>query len=1023
MANRLVEGDNNLPQLDYSFLLEEILKAIEQQSPTTLFKLSSHQERLTINTDVLANLVAQSSPRNAILGKDFTSRTGSVNFSEQFKSQFPELIQKIKQALQQKLETFLAERNLTLAALVNSLITPLSSFQSKSADLSLSYPFDNSYSLKKQLLSVQTTPEGSKSSLKFHKLTITIHDINQFDQNLQQGLRSHFNLNRDCYEDHWEIIENHLNQVTQEIRKSNTDYSRLRDLVDTEFLGQLKREASIKYLEYLAANISPERHPDVYYLKDLIRRLKRITEYFNDPDKSDDDYKFYYQGVEVDLRQLLSRADAFEALPIIPLIGGYLGETTDHQNGRREFVFGLKLKLNGKVQAKGGGTAFAYHMGLIDPDNKDEKEAFKNANDKEKESIIRKNIKTFFLYYVILSSRCQPGDEKNPNPDYHHRLELDYEPFEAFDSQVLTVLKTNDDDAKRKLLASFHQDLQNSVFNIEAKINRLAELLKKFLNHKTILKSQNYPFHIGIHKAILEEDGEVINQSTTLFKSTLRDNPKKALQYVYIENANVNPDLICQLPGNIKIEDIRYQQYPETQNFSLTHDISGIKTLPVLLVLKSQEVLDVFLKKLKARKVVILTHETKNKTDWLHLNYFNYYASLFILQYISLKIILPKSSPDLFVPVVRLHHKNRKNKSEESPDKDIDKDIGHYSKALAHLLNQDYLSNSQGFDISEDNTYKAFNGLTSLYSVLPKTFTFADNKNIPTLDKLLLIVVSSREADAKKGNDNRSQRLANLMGEIITFNRQPDGKVRIKTEKSFGDNYSVSKMYNEPTIILDTVTNLYRQGYRHFLYVAQAPYTSTLNITKEETQENDGLYFHSQKLVSQLYQDKSEIKLYPIFFDKYYVRKIESFNSRSFYLQDSHDITKATTASTKQAIAFFNLFNGLNVSKEGFYNGVISYATLLSNYEGSIFDQQHILENLIYNNPEKQNILQYLALFHFYRCEKAFKSVDFKLDPYDHIIGDESIGKKALFKHINGKSDFNVLAFLTEVAKVLRGLD
>jgi len=1023
MVNRLVEIDNNLPQLDYSYLLGLILRAIEQQKPMDIFKFGSNQQRLIIDTDLLANLVAHSSPRNAILAEDWKSRTASVNFSEQFRSQFPELILKIKQALQQKLETFLAEHNLTTPELLNSLITPLSNFQSQRATLSLSYPFDKISTLEKQRLIVQTTKQGSKSTLKFHKLTITINNTNQFDQNLQQGLRNYFNPNRDSYEDHWEIIEERLAEVPQEINKKNTDSNRIRDLVDTEFLGQLKREASIKYLEYLETHISPERHSDVYYLRDLIRRLKLIIQYFNNPDKSDDDYKFSYQGVDVDLRQLLSRAEAFEALPIIPIIGGYLGETTDNQNGKREFVFGLKLKLNGKVQARGGGSVFAYHMELINPDNEEQKKALENANNQEKESIINKIFKTFFLYYVVLSSRCQPGDKQNPNPNYHPHLELDYNSFEAFDSRALTILKKNDNESTKQLLANFYKYLRDNRFQTEQKIDRLAKLLKAFLNHATILRSQEYPFHIGIHKAILEEDGEAINQSTTLFKSTLRDNPKKALQYVYIKDASVNQDMICQLPGTIKIEDIRYQQSPETQKFSLDYDITAIQTLPVLLVSKSDEVRNIFKNKLKERKAVVLTHDLKNKTDWQKLNYFNYYASLFLLQYLSLKIILAKASPELFVPVVRLHNKNRTTKSLEALDKDIDQDIGHYSKSLAHLLNQDYISNSQGFDITAVKSFKSRNGLASLYSVLPKTFTFSNPKDIPTLDKLAIVVVGSREADAKKGNDNRNQRLANLIGEVITFNRLEDGKVCIKTDKSFGDNYPVSKIYNEPTIILDTVTNLYRQGYRHFLYVAQAPYQSTLNITKEGPEEDDGLYFHSQKLVTQLYKDKSEIKLYPIFFDKYYVRKMEPLQERSFYLQDSDELTKVVDDPSKQAIVFFNLFNGISVVEDGFYNGVISYATLLSKYDRGIFDQQHILDNLIYNNPEKQDIVQYLALFHFYRCEKAFAPVHFKLDPYDNIIGDESIGKKALFKHHNGKSDFNVLAFLTEVAKVLRGLD
>ncbi|PSB03297.1 hypothetical protein C7B69_26455, partial [filamentous cyanobacterium Phorm 46] len=45
--------------------------------------------------------------------------------------------------------------------------------------------------------------------------------------------------------------------------------------------------------------------------------------------------------------------------------------------------------------------------------------------------------------------------------------------------------------------------------------------------------------------------------------------------------------------------------------------------------------------------------------------------------------------------------------------------------------------------------------------------------------------------------------------------------------------------------------------------------------------------------------------------------------------------------------------------------------------------------------------------------------ISFKLDPYENLIGDQSVGKLSLYKHMGGVAEFNALAFLTKVKEVL----
>jgi hypothetical protein len=100
---------------------------------------------------------------------------------------------------------------------------------------------------------------------------------------------------------------------------------------------------------------------------------------------------------------------------------------------------------------------------------------------------------------------------------------------------------------------------------------------------------------------------------------------------------------------------------------------------------------------------------------------------------------------------------------------------------------------------------------------------------------------------------------------------------------------------------------------------------------------------------------------------------------------------------------------------------VISYATLLNIYEG-ILDDQDIREGLMYDRGLKNDLLQYLTLFHFSQYEAAPKktqNISLKLNPYQNLIGDYSVGAFSIFNQMSGKAKFNLLAFLTEVRKAL----
>jgi hypothetical protein len=997
-VNNIRAGSDDLIYVDYSDLLSKILHCFRGQK---VFKISDDSDRLRIDIDSIAAQVANQQVENPLGVSANSAKAATVNFSPGFKENFPSQIQKIRDCLKQILESELGDST-SIEQFVGNLVTDLQNFQGDKPSLDFTYPFLPHQGLQKQRLTFNSENAENKEVLKVHKLSITVQNTRDFNRQLQQGLEHYIHEQfSSASAGEKEDIEYILEDLEKE---TNSDFYKLRDIVNQQTLGKLKKQAQINYLEFLHENIntgtSAAYTEGAIYLQDLIRRLKLIEEYINDTTKADGDYLVNYAGTSVNYRDLFSRAEAFEILPIIPIIEGYLGETKDDNRGEIQFIFGLKLKLDGKVQAYGGKNVFQYRLNLLNPDSKEHQGGIADAKN---ETFARKVLQIAFLYYFLFASRNNPESK-----DYNLNAELKYDPIAGFEKNVIQILKGSDEAAKQQLFRKIYKYFQE--FKVQKKINLLKKLLQNLLKRETSFPIREYPLHISVKKSILEDNKSNIFKNNTFFKPVLRGNPKEVLKYISIGEAKAQTNSLCTLPGKITISDIHFFATDDRETFRMEYDLKGIRALPVLFVpLKDKKCQEIYNQHFTQRKLILFPYSLESNKLESH-QAFAYRFTFCLLAYISLRVLLDKQKI-LFIPIFRLH---LNNKQDDAP---IEKFIVSLSCILSHLLNEKHRSNAQGIDIRDlqsKGKFKVPNVLSSLYSVLPKKFTFTNASNFPQLDKLAIVIVSSRESDRRW---NSSQKISNLMGEIMGIKRQ-DNAVRVQLLKTFSDNYDKQQMFTYPSVVIDEVAKLYRMGFQHFLYIAKAPYSSTLHMT--QTEEDDGLFFMSRDVIKALKAEHKDIKIYPMFFDKYYAVKLpEKFKSSSLYIQDTIELTNLVNDPSKQSVVFFNLFNGIDVpGEEKNYNGVISYATLLNIYK-DILDDEDIRKGLIFNGSLKNDILQYLTLFHFSRYQKASKDIYLKLDPYENLIGEESVGKLSLFNHMRGKSEFNSLAFLTQVKKVL----
>ena len=469
------------------------------------------------------------------------------------------------------------------------LWTVLSDFQGKiSNTISLNYDFQKKYTgLSKQRLTLNNKNEDNPL-LKFHRLTISIKNTkSEFDSQLKESLSNYIN-SKFSNSDNYDELEDILEYLYADRDKLDLDWYALKRLMDTKAIAKVQRTAKIKYLEYLLEHIGEDNN--AIHLEILIKRLQALESYINDPDKSDGDYQVSYASESCNLREIFSRAEAFDSLPIIPLIDGGLGEIRDDNKGELNFIFGLKLKLGGKVQTEGGTIVLEYNLDLINPDSEQHKEGLDNKS--KKKFFVQKIIQRVVLYFFVFAG-INPQDE-----NYDINKDLDYDVINKFEQDILPKLKKSDDNGDRVKRDSFKDLIQGiQQYNVEAKIDQLKNLLKTKIKTFRLWQSRIYPIQINIKQGVLETDANTIDDCNTLFREVL--NQKAALKYLSVSDSNIDTSSLCHLSGDIRIDEIGYFNTTDHQKFTMEYLKGKFPTIPVVTYPRHQKCINILEKNFK----------------------------------------------------------------------------------------------------------------------------------------------------------------------------------------------------------------------------------------------------------------------------------------------------------------------------------------------------------------------------------------------------------------------------------------
>lgn len=1042
-------NDQQLSPVNYTELLKAIQVTMQKQTQDKLQNAGTEylyidQNTISFDIDKIADAIAQEFkdsnhyPFEIRDGLSYAS-VHALNVDE--KTGFShDLQQKILDELRTQLNSRMDKvlKHHSLENYVPALLTPIDKFIQDQVS-GLSYPITKEHTLEKRSLHASKEKTGNEVWLKAHKLTLSVTNIDTFNDQIVQSINAYIEEYDGCDDDDIaDVKESLASAQTQE--KSNLN--QLKDIVLKESVARIHREAKVRYLHYMAQgmvewrkNKQPQSrdtqnlNKTIPLLGNLIRRLQGLDAYVRQADKAYGEYTVYFNRNEFNYRDLFARADAFDTLPIIPDIDGFLGENTDVHRQTKTFTSGVKIKFNGQVHVHGGNgkSVFTFNTTLLDPTEKDY-QVRKSAARNER-SFHEKMLKVALLYCFV----------------FVEMENKDFRPGAYFEKEILPVLRMNDDAQVIAVLKKLKQTITNET--VSKNLDIMRDTIVDFLrNAPTGPIKQEYPMALTLDKSILTKDVNQIIQGNFFQDTFDSSNGRNALKYLAVTNDTPNPNTLSKLALKMIFEPIYYSsaQQQATQ-FSMHTATENIHVLPTFLAPVDEGAPNGY-KNAYANTKRIAFHYRHHNAPGDSTPAFVYRFTYTLLAYAMIKLLadsLPSQQrKSLFAPIICIHA-HTEQAPDEQGDKYNDETFMHsLSKQLAHMLGEDYLSGSQGFNIDtiKNDKNKLRNALYSLYSALPHSFKLQASASDDTpaastpqahlLNKLAIIVVSSRKSDAnKKAPDSY---LATIIGKVIGIEREKNDVVTVRTLNTFSANQHSQDLYHRPDVIIEQVKRYHQQGYQHFLYVAHAPYSNNLNVSDSDEQED--LFFMNKDIIQAMRSIDSNIKIYPSFCDKYYVinRKLQNVQKKpllqadSLYIDDISDLTMVSNDPSRRSQIFLNLFNGIKVNPNANYNGVMSYATLINVYANDPTYDQYIWNDLLNTsvpNSMKTEILDFITLLHFSRYEKASQKtnpIGFKLDPYTDIIGDAGIGARSIFPNMNdGKASFNSLAFLTVVRAVM----
>ncbi|ONI42607.1 hypothetical protein AN396_13575 [Candidatus Epulonipiscium fishelsonii] len=788
-------------------------------------------------------------------------------------------------------------------------------------------------------------------------------------KDLEEQFKSNIlkNLEKDLEED--------IEEISEEVNKGNFKVSQILNFLDTETLGKVKRTIGYLYLEHIISGVKHKSEHNYKYAYNYVKRFKLLEDYL---------LKMLQEGNSeitandevINLCEILSDGTAFDSLPFIGKTEGVFLEEKDEN--QKIFKLSLRLKLNGMVQNNTlipNASSYVYHLETLKSDCK--------------ESIkLKSKIRKFFLYSFMFT---------NLNDD-------SFDPTENWPKIKDMLDKKGLDETLNKFV---------KVYLAPEKI-KVVEAIKKVLNNELkskTLSSTEYIKNLILYRGILTPNREyehILNKGS-IFQELIKEQyGTHYLKYISIlDSDNDLENSLINIPFKITIETKVLSKVQNQEYTTIKYDLSDKLILPIVLYPKTSKSIPV-LEQFKDCYYLRISYGFSENTlteDSFIIKLVLYLTLVYLVIKKILKQLDIKNNKDIYVPFLRLHSSNQQNTAPK-----VCELVRSISKTLEHVFSVDYRSMSQGFTYDNNKPFIKSNALSSLYNRVNREFEL---KNLE-LEKSAIIVVTSRVTD---GSKHTTQDIKLILGEVILFDKLPNGKIICDSWKTFADYYSNKEIFDKPTVINDIIQELYKKDYKNIVYIAKSPYSSNLDITKKK----QNLYFMNEEIFENTVKDKKDLNLYPLYFETYSAIDLYPKNLlEAFYIDDTQHLDENLINNNWTIRSVLNLYSGKAINiKDTSYKSVIIYSTLQNIYKDSKLNQT-ILDGVIKPSNTKKLITEILMMLHYIRYE-ATRNRTIKVNPYERLIGDDGVGTKSIVECIVdcNKIKFNMLAYLINMQKII----
>jgi len=877
---------------------------------------------------------------------------------------------------------------------------------------------------------------GTKATLRvpYHTIQMSGQIIESLADKVKQAVR--MRLSDESPEDEIDsVIETVENDLSRDIGRLSSFIR----VLDRNAYGRIRRTYACCVLNCMSEFL-PEDSPSVRYIRRVCDFNELVQGTLPDSGFSADDLVVefptpYGRGtMDFDLMAEFIYADALNPLPFWITFSELVSEVTTEDSVTT--TMGQHIKMNGKVASKGFDSVFEYHLDKLVALAEAIRSALEAGRMPPDENVACRVLRIAVMYYVVFRD----------DPKMYRTALMNYKALKKA-VEEWTDEKVGLNEILRRIINALR-----STISVNKSIQNDFKMLmasRKLDNHP----QNKEKLYLIVSRDILSKPSEMADASPIV---DVKNRVTSYLRYLKITR-HPGKDDDALIKEELRFtESLRYLTLPETaqQNRWMRRDI-GRGVIGLLLTPRNNEMIRLSFPFGGLTKLIISydRDQLQGITGGSRTGdaYFAGIAQIthLLLVYGVLKAVarMADNYGDahwekpmmLMLSLFSTSPQQEKSVMKRLDDK-YQRGFTHDAhKAVEHIIRQHIPTKSQGFKMNssgqwegliasgqwrkkypalkdaaydhirrELKDYRYWNIVTGLSSGMDSLWLLPEE---PGMKKIGLITLTSRPCDRlrKPSPEDRSI----LFGHIHRFTHETgentDGGVchfyRHQPIQAFCDDLNRTDCFKKPSVLIDAIKNLYKDGFHDVIIVTKVPFTRRIRMTTD-----DDSTYTNPILLQALHREMPDLRVYPLFTQKSYGVRLDKKNTQypMFIPPDAENDVTIREPSGKStlfragSVVTCRVVKGGNAS-EKLHSGITDY--LFRCYPETVTIQSDPISALTTPGNKQMCLHEVLRFLHANAFQKSVsrkrdgeRPIEAKLDALESIIGENGVGQQADLK-------------------------